>query len=63
MKLLILMIFLISCTRSINCYSLQNYSIEQQKELITILQKNNNATLNKFIIDYYNLRKTVKVCK
>ena len=35
---------------------------EEQKELSDILQKENNGILNKFILDYYNLREDVRVC-
>ena len=64
MKKAILMmsiLLLTNCRReNFNCFSLQNYTIEEQQKLSEIIQKENNIILNKFIIDYYNLRENVK---
>ena len=65
-KYLILCLFLISCTQKLTyttCYDLQNYTREEQNELASILEKNNSVILNKFIIDYYNLRQDIKTCR
>lgn len=58
---MILMLFVISCKMAnFNCFSLQNYTIEEQQKLSEIIQKENNIILNKFITDYYNLRQDIK---
>lgn len=44
------------------CPDIVNYTREEQKELLNILQKENNEILNKFILDYYNLREDVRIC-
>ena len=44
------------------CPDIVNYTQEEQKELLNILQKENNEILNKFILDYYNLREDVRIC-
>lgn len=44
------------------CPDTVNYTQEEQKELLNILQKENNEILNKFILDYYNLREDVRIC-
>ena len=61
---MILMLFAISCkTVNFNCYRLVTYTKEEQQELDNILKENNNKTLNKIIIDYYNLRQNIKSCQ
>lgn len=44
------------------CPDIVSYTQEEQKELLNILQKENNEILNKFILDYYNLREDVRIC-
>lgn len=59
--LMMSMLLLTNCRReNFNCFSLQNYTKEEQQELSEILKKENNIILNKFIIDYYNLRNDIK---
>lgn len=64
MKKAILMmsiLLLTNCRKaSFDCFHLQNYTIEEQQKLSEIIQKENNIILNKFIIDYYNLRQDIK---
>jgi hypothetical protein len=64
MMLIILTMLLTSCkmVNSNICPDMVNYTQEEQKELLNILQKENNEILNKFILDYYNLREDVRVC-
>lgn len=64
---MILILLLISC-RMANfsnniCPDIVEYTKEEQSKLINILQNNNNILLNRFIIDYYNLREKVRICK
>ena len=40
-----------------------NYSREEQKELLNFLENNDNKVVEKFLIDYSNLRKNIRVCK
>ena len=64
MMLIILTMLLANCKMvsfSI-CPDTVNYTQEEQKELLNILQKENNEILNKFILDYYNLREDVRIC-
>lgn len=44
------------------CPNIVSYTQEEQKELSDILQKENNEILNKFILDYYNLREDMRIC-
>ena len=57
---MILMLFLISCARESFKPYIVNYTIQEQQELERVLTKENNPVLNKFIIDYYNLRKELE---
>ena len=62
-KLMILMLLLTSCIKgNFNCPNVVNYTIEEQKEIANILQEQNNKILNRFFIDYYNLREDLKIC-
>ena len=45
------------------CPDIVEYTKEEQNELVNILQNNNNILLNRFIIDYYNLREKNRICK
>ena len=64
MMLIILTMLLTNCemVSSNICPDIINYTQEEQKELSNILQKENNKILNKFILDYYNLREDVRIC-
>lgn len=54
------MLFLISCIRGNFKPYIVNYTIQEQQELERVLTKENNPVLNKFIIDYYNLRRELE---
>ena len=49
-----------SCRKETFKYHLQDYTQQELLELEQVLKQNNNNTLNKFIIDYYNLRENVR---
>ena len=54
------MILLMSC-RSINSnIHLQQYSVEEQEQLKETLIKYDNQLLYKIMIDYYNLRESLR---
>lgn len=60
-KLMILILLLTSCrTIVFDCPNIVNYTVEEQQEIANILKQQNNKTLNRFFIDYYNLRKECK---
>lgn len=59
-------IFVICCSCSNRYFNkitidVVEYTEEENKELINFLQKNNNIVIEKYIIDYYNLRETIKI--
>ena len=60
------LVFLISgCFRTsmINsCPAIVNYSFEEQMELNKIREQIKSVLLDKFLIDYYNLREDLKLC-
>lgn len=58
--LTILILFLTSCIRGSFKPYIVNYTIQEQQELERVLTKENNPVLNKFIIDYYNLRRELE---
>ena len=58
--LMILILLLISCIKASSNPYIVNYTIQEQQELEKILQRENNPVLNRFIIDYYNLRQSLK---
>lgn len=60
-----MMIYLISCQKVIsNSYpDIVHYTIEEQKELKNILKRINKPILNKYIIDYGNLRDKLRLIK
>ena len=63
--MLIILVMLLANCKMVNsniCPDIVNYTQEEQKELLNILQKENNGILNKFILDYYNLREDVRIC-
>lgn len=62
-KTLFLLLFLSSCSYYNVCPDLVIYTKEEQKELLNYLEKNDNKLVEKFLIDYYNLRKDIKICK
>ena len=56
-RLMILMLLLTNCkTIFFDCPEIVNYTVEEQHEIAVILKQQNNKTLNRFFIDYYNLR-------
>lgn len=60
--LFILLLFLSACCKTMY-YSPepQEYTIEEQQEIVRIMEKENSPILNKFIYDYYNLRLKYRV--
>ena len=59
-RLMILMLLLTNCKTIIfDCPEIVNYTVEEQHEIAVILKQQNNKTLNRFFIDYYNLRNSV----
>ena len=58
--LMILISFLTGCIRENFKPYIVNYTIQEQQELERVLTKENNPVLNKFIIDYYNLRRELE---
>ena len=60
-RILILLLFFTNCKTTIfDCPGIVNYTIQEQQELERVLTKENNPVLNKFIIDYYNLRRALE---
>lgn len=57
---MILIPLLTSCIKASSNPYIVNYTIQEQQELEKILQRENNPALNRFIIDYYNLRQSLK---
>lgn len=54
--------FIQSCSSNYKVYiPLQNYTQEEQNEIINFLEQNNNQLINKVVIDYYNLRELVRI--
>ena len=62
---MVMMTYLISCQKVISnsCPDLVHYTIEEQQELRNILKDINKPIVNRFIIDYGNLRDKIKRCK
>lgn len=60
--LFILLLFLSACCKTMY-YSPepQEYTVEEQQEIVRIMEKENSPILNKFIYDYYNLRLKYRV--
>ena len=56
---------MISCQRVISssCPDLVHYTIEEQRELEKTLKEINEPIINKYIIDYGNLRDKIRSCK
>ncbi len=57
-----MMTYMISCQRVISnsCPDIVHYTIEEQKELEKTLKEINKPIVNKYIIDYGNLRDKIK---
>ena len=53
-----------SCQRVISnaCPDIVHYTIEEQQELEKTLKEVNKAIINKYIIDYGNLRDKIRNC-
>ena len=60
-----MMIYIISCQRVISnsCPDIVHYTIEEQRELENTLKEINKPIINKYIIDYGNLRDKIRSCK
>ena len=60
-----MMTYMISCQRVISnsCPDLMHYTIEEQRELENVLKEINKPIINKYIIDYGNLRDKIRSCK
>lgn len=60
-----MMTYLISCQKVISnsCPDIVHYTIEEQRELKKTLKEINKPIVNRFIIDYGNLRDKIKRCK
>ena len=63
--LIVMMTYLISCQKVISnsCPDIVHYTIEEQRELEKTLKEVDKAIINKYIIDYGNLRDKIKRCK
>lgn len=57
-----MMTYMISCQKVISnsCPDIVHYTIEEQKELEKTLKEINKPIVNKYIIDYGNLRDKIK---
>ena len=57
-----MMTYMISCQKVISnsCPDLVHYTIEEQQELEKTLEEINKPIVNKYIIDYGNLRDKIK---
>lgn len=62
--LIVMMTYLISCQKVISnsCPDLVHYTIEEQRELEKTLKEVDKAIINKYIIDYGNLRDKIRIC-
>ena len=60
--LIVIMTYMISCQRVISnsCPDIVHYTIEEQQELEKTLKEVNKPIINKYIIDYGNLRDKLK---
>ena len=60
--LIVMMIYRTSCQSAISnsCPDLVHYTIEEQKELEKTLKEINKPIINRYIIDYGNLRGKIK---
>ena len=56
---------MISCQKVISnsCPDIVHYTIEEQRELENTLKEINKPIINKYIIDYGNLRDKIRSCK
>ncbi len=62
--LIVMMTYMISCQRVISnsCPDLVHYTIEEQQELENTLKEINKPIINRYIIDYGNLRDKIRSC-
>lgn len=60
-----MMTYMISCQMVISnsCPDLVHYTIEEQQELENTLKEINKPIINRYIIDYGNLRDKIRSCK
>ena len=63
--LIVMMTYMISCQRVISnsCPNIVHYTIEEQQELENTLKEINKPIVNRYIIDYGNLRDKIRSCK
>lgn len=63
--LIVMMTYMISCQKVISnsCPDIVHYTIEEQKELEKTLKEINKPIVNRYIIDYGNLRDKIRSCK
>lgn len=56
---------MISCQKVISnsCPDIVHYTIEEQRELEKTLKEVNKVIINRYIIDYGNLRDKIRSCK
>ena len=61
---MVMMTYLISCQKVISnsCPDIVHYTIEEQRELEKTLKEINKPIVNRFIIDYGNLREKIRRC-
>ena len=62
--LIVMMTYLISCQKVISnsCPDIVHYTIEEQRELEKTLKEIDKPLINKYIIDYGNLRDKIRIC-
>lgn len=60
-----MMTYITSCQRVISnsCPDIVHYTIEEQRELENTLKEINKPIINKYIIDYGNLRDKIRSCE
>ena len=63
--LIVMMTYMISCQKVISnsCPDIVHYTIEEQQELENTLKEINKPIVNRYIIDYGNLRDKIRSCK
>lgn len=63
--LVVLLSCLISCkmVHFNECPSIATYTKEEQVELERVRKEADSLILDKFLIDYYNLREDIKMCR
>lgn len=67
-KLIVIFILLLIGCESITikssiCPDIVEYTVEEQDKMKKLLENNDNSTLNKFMVDYFDLREKIRICK